>query len=132
MNRRASPRLLTVIGAALLLVTIVSILTYFRTTPTRTWRSAIPEKHHSEERPAPAETSTAWEFEVERDAENYGLTDEQCRNAFPLLYGDIEQSLASRSGKPITLEELDARPIVDGMVRGMIYDGDVNPSIPSL
>ncbi|KAI9884598.1 MAG: hypothetical protein M1823_003618 [Watsoniomyces obsoletus] len=125
MNRRATPRLLPVLGAILLVVTIISIFTYFGAAPVGLRKGAIPAHQQSKEPPAGAPTSSTWDFKVERDGDNYSLTDKQCQNGFPLLYGDIEQSVANRRAKPITLEELDARPIVDGMVRGMIYDGDL-------
>lgn len=72
--------------------------------------------------PAP---SGKWEFDVEGDANNYGLTDEQCGLAFPKLFLELESSQAKRKGSPITLKEFDSREVTDGMVRGFVHNGEV-------
>ncbi|PYH47966.1 DUF821 domain protein [Aspergillus saccharolyticus JOP 1030-1] len=66
-----------------------------------------------------------WEFQVERDGNNYGLTRQQCRAAFPKLFVEIDNSTATRGDNPITLKELDAIEIADGMVRGVIENGEL-------
>lgn len=67
-----------------------------------------------------------WRFVVERDGDNYGLTDEQCETAFPKLYSEIEKSVARRASNPITFEELDSRKMGANTVRGLVYNGDVS------
>jgi hypothetical protein len=62
---------------------------------------------------------------VERDGDNYGLTDEQYSSAFPKLYAEIDKAVARRKDKHITKEELDSRKWLNGMVRGMAYNGEV-------
>jgi hypothetical protein len=66
-----------------------------------------------------------WEFKVERDGDNYSLNDKQCAAAFPKLFGEIEKSVAIRKKNPITFEEFDSWKIENGMVRAMVYDGEV-------
>lgn len=70
-------------------------------------------------------TNGAWEFVAERDADNHGLSEEQCRIAFPKLYVEIDKSATFRENNSITFEELDSIPVEDGMVRGMIHHGEV-------
>lgn len=69
--------------------------------------------------------SQAWEFHVDRDGNDHGLSEEQCRIAFPKLFGEIEQSAALRSQEPISYEELRGREVEDGMVRCIIDRGEV-------
>ncbi|KAI9812168.1 MAG: hypothetical protein M1827_004834 [Pycnora praestabilis] len=66
-----------------------------------------------------------WEFNVDRDGDDYGLTDEQCQAAFPKLFGEIEASVARRKENPITFEELNLREMGNSLVRGMVYEGDL-------
>ncbi|KAI9874887.1 MAG: hypothetical protein M1830_009177 [Pleopsidium flavum] len=80
--------------------------------------------------PTPLSTPTGtptkgWEFQVDRDGDNYGLTDEQCESAFPKLFVEIEKSIAARKDNPITFEEFDSRPVTDGMVRALVYNGEL-------
>jgi len=69
-----------------------------------------------------------WEVEVDRDGDNHGLTDEQCEIAFPKLFGEIEKSVATRKDNPIPFEEFDSRQVIDGMVRAIVYNGEVRTS----
>ncbi|CAI7594397.1 unnamed protein product [Penicillium manginii] len=69
--------------------------------------------------------SQAWEFHVDRDGNDHGLSEEQCRIAFPKLFGEIEQSAALRSQEPISYEELRGREVEDGMVRCIIDRGEL-------
>ncbi|RAL13477.1 DUF821 domain protein [Aspergillus homomorphus CBS 101889] len=69
--------------------------------------------------------SSDWEFHVERDGNNYGLTAQQCRAAFPKLFVEIDKSTATRKDNPITFDELDKIPVSDGMVRGIIDNGQL-------
>lgn len=82
------------------------------------------------ERPPPvpyiqAPDDASWEFQASRDADNYGLSDQQCKTAFPKLFGEIEKSVASRQLSNITAEDLDSQKWLNGMVRGMVYNGEV-------
>jgi hypothetical protein len=70
-------------------------------------------------------TTKQWQFEVTRDAENYGLDADQCESAFPKLYVEIDKSVALRKNNSITLEELDSRWVIPGIIRVMIYNGQV-------
>ncbi|KAF9886562.1 hypothetical protein FE257_011334 [Aspergillus nanangensis] len=70
--------------------------------------------------------STAeWIFEVERDGDNHGLSEAQCRSAFPLLFTELEKTSDARKDNPITYNELEELPVEDGMVRAIIDKGEL-------
>lgn len=68
----------------------------------------------------------SWEFVTDRDANNHGLSEEQCRIAFPKLFVEIDKSASLRAERPISFAELDDVPVEDGMVRGIIDHGEVS------
>ena len=68
-----------------------------------------------------------WEFVVERDGDNHGLSEEQCRVAFPKLYEEVDKSTEFRKENKIKLKELNSIPVEDGMVRALIHHGEVCP-----
>ena len=72
----------------------------------------------------PVPVDESWEFQAWRDAENYGLSDEQCEAAFPKLFVEIDKAIGRRRTN-ITFEDLDSQKQLDGMVRGMVYNGEV-------
>ncbi|KAF2271042.1 hypothetical protein CC78DRAFT_527994 [Lojkania enalia] len=67
-----------------------------------------------------------WIFSYRRDANNYGLDEEQCQAAFPGLFEDIERARKFR-GKhnKVTEQELSSFDLTKGMVRAMVYDGEL-------
>lgn len=75
--------------------------------------------------PSEASNGTTWEFVVERDGDNHGLSDEQCRLAFPKLFVELDKSASLREGHRITFKELDSLQVEDGMVRGIVHHGEV-------
>lgn len=141
-------RPLTFFGTGLVSLVLISTLTIFYGFPGGRWKSLIHDVPYYKQKPAGANATcpvtpdpwrsyaaadrwkshvanASWEFIVERDGDNYSLTDEQCQTAFPLLFEEIEKSVAGRRSDPITFEELNSRSVKRSMVRGMIYDGDV-------
>lgn len=66
-----------------------------------------------------------WEFIVERDGQDHGLSEEQCRVAFPKLFIEIDKSASLKQGNHISYKELDSRNVEDSMVRGIIDQGEV-------
>ena len=66
-----------------------------------------------------------WEFDPARDANNHGLSEEQCRIAFPKLFVEIEKSADERTNGSISYEEVDSVEIEDGMVRAVVFNGEV-------
>lgn len=66
-----------------------------------------------------------WEFVAERDANDHGLSEEQCRRAFPKLFVEVDKSALLRADNHITYKELDSRSVEDGMGRAMVYRGQV-------
>lgn len=69
-----------------------------------------------------------WEFVPSRDADNYGLNGEQCNLAFPKLFYELEKSVLQRevNRSMITFKEIHTRKLEDGMVRGLVYNGEVS------
>jgi hypothetical protein len=65
-----------------------------------------------------------WNYK--RDAENLMLDSQQCEQAFPGLFGEVERPVNDRLHSPITIEELDAVPQQNGYVRAMIYNQQVH------
>ena len=105
------------------------ILTYFlfdnRSSGTAKYVIKPSTTYHAPPSSSGNDTNGQWEFVVERDADNHGLSEEQCRIAFPKLYFEIDKSAAFRENSSITFKELDSIPIEDGKVRGMIHHGEV-------
>lgn len=69
--------------------------------------------------------SKTWEFLVDRDANDHGLSEDQCRIAFPKLFSELDKSVGLRSEDPISYTELRGREVEDGMVRCIIDRGEV-------
>ncbi|OGE50788.1 hypothetical protein PENARI_c015G02214 [Penicillium arizonense] len=79
-------------------------------------------------RPCPASSfsgNQSWDFVVERDGNNHGLSEDQCRTAFPKLYNELDKSSALRADRHFTYKEFDSRTVDDGMVRGIIDRGEL-------
>lgn len=66
-----------------------------------------------------------WSFDAQRDGQNYGLLLEQCDEAFPGLFVEIERQISSRKDDHITEEELsrNGQEWPWGTMRCMIFDG---------
>ncbi|KAF2110169.1 glycosyl transferase family 90-domain-containing protein [Lophiotrema nucula] len=76
---------------------------------------------------ATTDEDEAWVFNYRRDANNYGLDEDQCQAAFPGLYEDIERARKFRGRhNKVTEQELSSFRLSKGMVRAMIYDGEVS------
>lgn len=73
-----------------------------------------------------APSNDTWGFVVGHDGQNHGLSEEQCRIAFPKLYIEIDKSALLKQEKHISYKELDSRDVEDGMVRGIIDQGEVS------
>lgn len=110
---------------------VLSFLFFF-TSQSRESASRYILKTH---RPAESECSTftplqndsdTWEFRVERDGQNHGLSDEQCRSAFPKLFIEIDKSADLRRESHVSHDDLDSREVEDGMVRAIIDRGQVS------
>ncbi|KAF2741486.1 hypothetical protein EJ04DRAFT_507274 [Polyplosphaeria fusca] len=68
----------------------------------------------------------SWVFTHRRDANNYGLDEDQCQAAFPGLYEDIERARRFRTRRnKVTEQELSSFDLTKGMVRAMLYDGEL-------
>jgi hypothetical protein len=117
------------------LILILFVYAYTPVNPTSNYYKALkhdepvlsPPRLSSSEKPVPAK---AWEFQPDRDAEDYGLTDNQCSSAFPKLFIEIDKAVARRENNPITMEELDSREKSNGLIRGMIFNAEVGSDIP--
>lgn len=66
-----------------------------------------------------------WTYEPNRDADEYGLSIEQCDAAFPGLFQEIDYQIKERRKRPITEEELSRESWPAGTIRLMVYEGQV-------
>lgn len=66
-----------------------------------------------------------WVYKYGRDDTNEGLSTAQCTAAFPGLFEDINRAVSLRRNNHIQSEELSSMKMYKGMVRAMIYNGEV-------
>ena len=78
--------------------------------------------------PPTCRNDSSWEFQVEKDGNDHGLSEEQCRAAFPKLFVELEKSASFRENNPIQFKDVDRLTVEDGMVRGIIDHGEVGSS----
>lgn len=64
-----------------------------------------------------------WNYQ--RDAENLMLDSQQCDQAFPGLFEEVDRPMNDRMHNPISFEEIDTMPKQNGYVRAMIYNQQV-------
>lgn len=60
-----------------------------------------------------------------RDRNNLLLDRDQCQQAFPGLFEEVDRAVSSRRNNRISLRDLDAIEPKNGYVRAMIYDQEV-------
>ena len=68
----------------------------------------------------------SWEYTYARDGGNEALSTDQCNAAFPGLFEDIHRAVTLRRSNYVKLEELTSMKMYKGMVRAMIYNGEVS------
>ena len=78
--------------------------------------------------PPTCRNDSSWEFQVEKDGNDHGLSEEQCRAAFPKLFVELDKSASFRESNPIQFKDVDSMTVEDGMVRGIIDHGEVGSS----
>ena len=71
------------------------------------------------------ESADDWVFDVHRDGNNYGLSDEHCASTFPKLYKHIDDTVKVFENQPIIKEEIDSQATDGRTVKAMIYDGEL-------
>lgn len=108
----------TFVGLTLLIISIRQLMSSPGQYILKSSRPACPSTH-------PVPHNASWQFNVEHDGHYHGLSEEQCRIAFPKLFGEVDKSAQLRQDKHITFEELDSRNVEEGMVRGIIEKGEV-------
>jgi hypothetical protein len=99
---------------------ILGLFVYWRPQPTvrnlgQHFMSQPHEKHRFD---------GAWNYE--RDRDNLLLTQEQCDQAFPDLFAEIDRASEARASNPISITELDSITPRNGYIRAMIYDQQVS------
>ncbi|KAB8068400.1 glycosyl transferase family 90-domain-containing protein [Aspergillus leporis] len=75
--------------------------------------------------PSTSRNDSTWQFEAKRDGNNHGLSEEQCRSAFPKLFVEIDKSASVRENNHIQFKDVDGVTVEDGMVRGIIDQGEL-------
>lgn len=125
-------------ASLLSLLTVVLLLTknpstagkYILKTPNRPPQLQSQPQTQSQSQTCPS--NEQWDFIPARDADNHGLSAEQCRIAFPKLFFDIDESANARRNRSISFKEIDSTEVGDGVVRAGIFDGEVRYYTPSL
>jgi hypothetical protein len=74
---------------------------------------------------AKAATGFDGKWNPARDSLNLMLNDNQCAKAFPGLFDDISRAIQDRSGKQVSVGELEQVPRINGYIRGMVYNQEV-------
>jgi hypothetical protein len=64
-----------------------------------------------------------WDYQ--RDAENLMLDSQQCDQAFPGLFEEVDRPVKDRRHNHVTMEEMENMPKQNGYVRCMIYNQQV-------
>ena len=73
-----------------------------------------------------SDLGVSWEYRYEQDGSNEALSPHQCNAAFPGLFEDIHRAVNLRRSNFVKAEELTSMKMHKGMVRAMIYDGEVS------
>ncbi|CAG7926424.1 unnamed protein product [Penicillium olsonii] len=105
----------------LLVLGIFSIGLFYNSQPPR------PITHNGVQDTFPAKKSNRkhlfdgnWDYQ--RDRDNLMLTQDQCSQAFPDLYSEIDRARDDRKSRLVSLKDLDNIPARNGYIRAMIYD----------
>ncbi|KAL1987612.1 hypothetical protein VTN96DRAFT_3212 [Rasamsonia emersonii] len=71
-------------------------------------------------------SASKWTFQYGRDDRNEGLDRDRCQAAFPGLFEDIARATAYwEARRGISMDDLDAIPLNEGMARAFIYNGEL-------
>ncbi|KAJ5625429.1 hypothetical protein N7510_001738 [Penicillium lagena] len=130
-QRNSSASIRFIVAGALTSIFALTFLLFGREHSDVALKYIIKTPSHSEPRPhCPSLLHTplrneSWEFIVKRDGNNHGLSEEQCRAAFPKLFVEIDKSASLRTENKVTFKDLDSRNVEDGMVRGIINRGEL-------
>ncbi|KAK3708786.1 hypothetical protein LTR37_011307 [Vermiconidia calcicola] len=120
--------LYTLLSAAILAILILFTTYAWPHVPSNPWQTVNSHSNtntEGEQRVKIPVTHQDWTFDHRRDARNYGLSEEQCNAAFPLLYKEIDRAVEHRKriGKDIGIEEVEVRQRSN--VRAMIRDNQL-------
>ena len=66
-----------------------------------------------------------WNFDVDRDGDDYGLSHTQCATAFPKLYSDIDEMVSRRKDRHLTKEDFDSVEDDATSIRAMVHSGEL-------
>ncbi|KAL4892578.1 glycosyl transferase family 90-domain-containing protein [Aspergillus ambiguus] len=110
---------------ALLSLVLLAFLVYNRQFSTSDLKYVVKPPFQQHSSAACTNASAEWEFDVGRDGDNHGLSEDQCRAAFPKLFVETDRSASFREAKPIQFRELEDLVVENGMVRGLIKDGEL-------
>lgn len=116
---------------ALVSLSILAFLLYANQSPLSASRYILKTHRPNTQSQCPQSTygstrNESWEFVVERDGGNHGLSGEQCRAAFPRLFVELEKSALLRRERGFSFRDMDSREVEDGMVRAIIDRGEVS------
>lgn len=117
------------IGAILSLLIVAFLLFHDRLSTSAATYILKPTSKPPLECPSALQNTTDWEFLAKRDANDHGLSGEQCRKAFPKLFVELDKAAEGRKGRKITFKEVNEVQVEDGMVRAAVQDGEVSSEL---
>lgn len=114
------------LGATLSLVIVGFLLFHDRFSASATKYILKTSEKPPLECPSAVTNTSDWAFHAQRDANDHGLSDEQCRKAFPRLFVELDKAGEGRRERKIGSREVNEVEVGDGMVRAVVYDGEVS------
>jgi hypothetical protein len=95
--------------------------------PASTSNDFTAPSHHADSLP------DGWDFDTKRDERDFGLSNEQCEQAFPDYYKEIDRAVAYFQDKGnVTEEEVDIEWRGGEIVRVIIYERQVRSRVVSI
>lgn len=126
MQFNTQPLRLLATASLLSLLTITLFVATRDSSATRKYVLKTPSKPQTQLQWQTCPSNEPWEFITARDADNHGLSEEQCRIAFPKLYFDIDESASERRNRSISFKEIDSVEVGEAVVRAGVFDGEVS------
>ncbi|KAJ5937509.1 hypothetical protein N7454_003851 [Penicillium verhagenii] len=125
--QRPSFRFIATTAVASFFILSFFILSFHQSTDSARYilKTSRPNSQHCALAEASTPSNGSWDFVVGRDGQNHGLSEEQCQIAFPRLFIEIDKSAQLNQETLISYKDLDSRTVEDGMVRGIIDQGEL-------
>ena len=112
-----------------ILVIVVVGLVICATLVRRQASSEVQRPYEDRERPLLWKGNASQDWDFRRDAKRLVLDGQECEGFFPGLFQEVDRMVRSRVKKHVTLKELDAVKLLNGNIRVMLYDQEVNDTV---